>query len=122
MPRTAREHRLSCIGTVIIIAVGGLLYLIFGENTFQNPFIVIIFLIFTFFTFCWLFGWIHPTTWAKRRKQKKEYSYIKEVPGISTSVPIQEEKPNVNKIICPYCGVLQDQETKFCTKCGQKIE
>lgn len=122
MVRTAREHRKSWYSLIIWAALMGLLYLIFGPNTFQNPFMIILAIVSMCFITSWIFGYIHPTQWGKTRKQRKKHSFIKEAPGISEQVPVQEEPTNVNKISCPHCGILQDQGTKFCTKCGQKIE
>lgn len=66
--------------------------------------------------------WVDPSRWSEKIKKREEHTYIKEAPGISKQVPVQEEPTNSNKMVCPHCGVLQDQGTKFCTKCGQKIE
>jgi len=122
MARTSREFALSCVGVIILAGLLGLIYLIVGPNASQNPFIGIFVLLFMLFISCWLFGYIHPQRWRKKIKKRKEHTYIKEAPAVSKPVYLQEETPNVNKIVCPHCGVLQDQETKFCTKCGQKIE
>lgn len=118
MVRTAREHRLSWIGIIILFGVLGLMYLIFGPNFFQNPFLVSFFVFFMFFINCWLFGYIHPNKWGKKREQ---INYVKQAPNANVPFFPQEEMPHVNKFICPYCGVLQDQGTKYCTKCGQNL-
>lgn len=122
MVRTAREHGLSYLLMIIFFGVVGLLYLIFGPNVLQNPLIIGFLLFFLCFMGCWLFGYIHPQRWKKKIEKRKEHTYVKEVSTISSPAYLQEETPIVNKIVCPHCGVFQDQETKFCTKCGQKIE
>jgi len=118
MVRTAREHRLSWIGMAIVLGVAGLMYLIFGENAFRNPFLVMFLVFLMFFVFCWLFGYIHPNRWGKKKEEK---SYVKQAPRMDVPYFFQEETRDVSKFICPYCGVLQDQGTKYCTKCGQNL-
>jgi len=118
MVRTAREHRLSWIGVAILFALAGIMYLIFGPNFLKNPFLGVFFLLFMVFVFCWLFGYIHPNRWGKKVEQE---SYVKRAPMADVPNFFQEETPNVSKFICPYCGVLQDKGTKYCTKCGQNL-
>ena len=122
MVRTARENRKSWYLLIIWASVAGLMYLIFGPNFLKNPFGIVFMLFLACFTGSWLFGYIHPTKWGKNRKLRKEHSYIKESPEISTLVSFQEEIVTDNTFSCPHCGALQEQETNFCTKCGQKIE
>ncbi|MHA1254812.1 MAG: hypothetical protein ACTSPS_04345 [Promethearchaeota archaeon] len=97
------------------------MFLIFGPDFLKNPFLAVIFLFIMFFIFCWLFGYIHPNKWGKKQEQNKEDTYVKQVPRIDIQALLQEQTPDVDKFICPYCGVLQDQGTKYCTKCGQNL-
>lgn len=122
MVRTAREHGLSWLLLIIFFGVVGLLSLIFGPNVFQNPLVMGFLFFFLCFMGCWLFGYIHPQRWKKKIEKRKEHTYVKEGPGISKLVSLEEERSNVNKMLCPHCGILQEQKTKFCTKCGKKIE
>ncbi len=122
MVRTTREWGLSILSLLIWFGVAGLLSLFFGPNMFQNPFIVALLLFFLLFIICWLFGYIHPVRWVKKKGLQKKYGYVREGPGITTQAPLLEIIPKANQFNCPYCGALQDQGTNFCTKCGQKIE
>ena len=122
MVRTNREHALSWLMVIIVVGTMVIFYFIFGSNFLQNPFIVVFFLFFAVFITCWLFGYIHPVRWFIKRKLRDDVSYIKEAPKINTQDPLREEKDDLRKFICQYCGVLQDQKTNFCTKCGQKIK
>ena len=88
----------------------------------SNPFIIALLIFLMFFILCWLFGYIHPVRWVKKKELQKKYGYVSEGPGITTQAPLQEIIPEVNQFNCPHCGALQDQGTNFCTKCGKKIE
>ncbi len=122
MVRTAREHRLSCYGVIITIVVALILYLIFGPNFFMNPFIVFSFIAFVIILNCWLFGQIRAfKEWLRSKKKMKTYQYIKKAPA-AESLETSETFELEDNITCPYCGVVQEKGTTFCTKCGQKIE
>jgi len=122
MVRTKREWRLTILSLLIWAGVVVLLLLFFGPNVLQNPFIIALLIFLMIFILCWLFGYIHPVRWVKKKGLQKKYGYVREGPEIATQAPLQEIIPEVNQFKCPHCGTLQDQGTNFCTKCGQKIE
>lgn len=120
--RTKREWGLSILSLLIWAGVVGLLSLFFGPNILQNPFIIALLIFLFCFILCWIFGYIHPVRWIKKKELQKKYGYVTKGPGITTQPPPREIIHEVKQFNCPHCGTLQDQGTKFCTKCGQNIE
>jgi len=41
--------------------------------------------------------------------------------GIKDSVVTQSIRSEIIKIKCPNCGYLENEDAKFCSKCGKKI-